>query len=120
MQNMEKDMFLMNRAAQIMVAKMENITISECVKCKNGINGIPNCRPEECDLPIELVNGNIRICVVIANLIGDKWDFYVKDKTFDMYYIFGFDKEWNKILHVWKIPKKAILEHLGDLVFYRK
>ena len=117
---MEKNMFSINRGTQILVAKMENICVPVCVKCRNGINGIPNCRPDECDLPIELIGKEGRIGVIVSNLVDGKWDFYVKDRSFDVYYIFGFDKDWNEILHLWKMPKKAVLEHLEDLVFYRK
>lgn len=118
-QTMDKNnMNLMNHASQIMVAKMESISVPVCMKCKNGIDGVPNCKISECDLPIELVNKDGRIGVVISNLKDGKWDFVIEDKTFDMYYIFGFDEDWDNVLHLWKMPRKAVLEHLGELTFY--
>lgn len=114
----ETNLVTMNRAAQIMVAKLDNICVPVCMKCKSGISGIPNCRPNECDLPIELIGKEGKIGVIISNLVDGKWDFFIKDKTFDVYYVFGFDKDWNEILHLWKIPKKDVMKHLGKLEFH--
>lgn len=114
------NMDLINRTTQIMVAKMEQISVPVCMKCRNGINGIPNCRVSECDLPIELIGKEGRIGIVIANLIDDKWNFQVINKTYDVYYFFGFDKDWNEILGMWKMPRQAVLEHLEELEFFKE
>ena len=109
---------MMNRAAQIMVSKMENIPIPVCMKCKSGIDGIPNCKISECNLPIELVSKDgMKIGVFVSNLKDDKWGFAIEDKTFDIYYMFGFDENWDHVIHLWKMPRKAVLEHLEDLTF---
>jgi|SRR3989304_267108 len=103
---------LIEHSTKVMVAKLENISIPECLDCKKGINGIPDCHFGECDLPIQLMNKNGKIGIIVSNLKIDKWDFQVKDKTYDIYYLFGFDESWDNILHVWKIPKAEILNHL--------
>lgn len=108
----KKNSIVMNHATKVLVARLENIQVKECIDCENGIDGIPNCKAGECDLPIELVNNEGRIGVIISNLENGKWDIAIVDKTFDMYYIFGFDADWNEILRLWKMPKKDILEHL--------
>ncbi len=101
----------MNHAAKLMVAKLENIQIEECKICKNGIDGIPNCKAGECDLPIELVDKDGRIGVIVSNLENNAWNFPIDDRTLDKYYFFGFDENYD---NVWKIPGKEVVKRLGN------
>lgn len=102
----------MNRAAKILVSKLENIPIRECKDCKQGISGIPNCKIGECDLPIELMTENGKIGIIASNLKEDMWNFRIEDRTCYMYYFLGFDEYWKNMEHAWKIPHDDVIEHL--------
>lgn len=102
------DQTKMEFATKLLVAKMYNIKIPECEICKKGTDGIPNCKPGECDLPIELKNDKYgKIKISISNLSNGKWNFpFDRSGDYDTNILFAFSENWENIERVYAVPKK--------------
>lgn len=106
----------MNYIGKIMVAKIEKISVPECKICSKGIDGVPNCKIGECDLPIELENEEYgKIGVLAAKLEKNKWDFPIdKDNFYDTYFFLAFGENWEEIERVYRIPREDVEKHLEE------
>lgn len=106
----------MNFLSKLLIAKMYNIEIDECMKCSKGNDGIPGCMPGECDLPIELKNDKYgKIKVLPSKLNNGKWQFsFDVHGDYDTYILLAFSKKWENIERVYIIPREDMERNMEE------
>ena len=104
----------MDFMGKLLIAKMYQIEISDCKKCPKGINGIPNCKPGECDLPIELKNDQYgKIKILVSKLKDGKWQFpFNRYEDYNTYFLLAFSENWENIEKVYAIPKEDMEDNM--------
>ena len=112
--NNTEEQIKMDLMGKLLIAKMYQIEISECRECPEGNDGVPDCKPGECDLPIELKNDQYgKIKVLVSELKDGRWQFpFNRNEDYNTYFLLAFSENWENIEKVYAIPKGDMEDHM--------